>query len=73
VAPMPVRARATENALVGGSATGEAVRQAGLELLAEVAPIDDARGTAAYRRMILPGLLERAVSICMSRAQNQEA
>ena len=73
VAPMPVRARATEKALVDGDATGDAVRQAGLELLAEVAPIDDARGSAAYRRMVLPGLLERAVSICWSRAPEQEA
>lgn len=73
VAPMPVRAPATENALVAGNTTGDAVRQAGLELLAEVTPIDDARGSAAYRRMILPGLLERAVSICCSRAQAQKA
>jgi CO/xanthine dehydrogenase FAD-binding subunit len=72
-APTPVRARATEQVLVDGGAHGDSVRKAGLELLAEVAPIDDARGSAAYRRMVLPGLLERAVAICWSRALAREA
>lgn len=67
VAPTPVRARATERALVDGGGRADSVKLAGQELLAEIAPIDDARGSAAYRRMILPGLLERAVATCWSR------
>jgi carbon-monoxide dehydrogenase medium subunit len=73
VAPTPIRAHATERVLEEGGARGDSVIQAGQALLAEVAPIDDARGTAAYRQMILTGLLERAVACCWSRAPAGEA
>lgn len=72
VAPTPIRAHATERVLAEGGARGDSVAQAGQALLAEVAPIDDARGTAAYRQMILPGLLKRAVACCWSRASAGE-
>jgi aerobic carbon-monoxide dehydrogenase medium subunit len=72
VAPTPVRARAAERILAGGGALPDAVSEAGQALLAEVAPIDDARGTAAYRRMVLPGLLARAVAYCRTAASVKE-
>jgi aerobic carbon-monoxide dehydrogenase medium subunit len=73
VAPTPVRASATERILAEGGAQPDAVSEAGQTLLAEVAPIDDARGTAAYRRMVLPGLLARAVACCLAAARVKEA
>jgi len=73
VAPTPVRASATERILADGGALPDAVSEAGQALLAEVAPIDDARGTAAYRRMVLPGLLARAVACCLAAARVKEA
>lgn len=72
VAPTPVRARAAERILTEGGALPDAVSEAGQALLAEVAPIDDARGTAAYRRMVLPGLLARAVACCRTAASVKE-
>ena len=72
VAPAPVRAVETERVLAQGGATAEAVRQAGAALEREVSPIDDSRATAAYRRQILSGLLERAVACCRARARGQE-
>ncbi len=73
VAPTPVRASATERILAEGGRLSDAVAEAGQALLAEVAPIDDARGTAAYRRMVLPGLLARAVACCRTAARVKEA
>lgn len=72
VAPTPVRAPATERILAAGGALPEAVSEAGQALLAEVAPIDDARGTAAYRRMVLPGMLARAVASCQTAVTTKE-
>lgn len=72
VAPTPVRAHATERILAEGGVLPDAVSEAGQALLAEVAPIDDARGTAAYRRMVLPGLLARAVARCRTAASVKE-
>ncbi len=58
VAATPWRARATEEALLG-RAWPDAVGAAVEVLLGEVRPIDDLRGSAAYRRAVTAGLLER--------------
>jgi CO/xanthine dehydrogenase FAD-binding subunit len=58
VAPVPLRAFATERVLEG-SAPGAALRAAGRVALArEIAPIDDIRSTAAYRARVAANLLE---------------
>jgi xanthine dehydrogenase small subunit len=55
VAPTVVRARDTERALAGGASIDEAA-----EILAEeIAPIDDVRSTAEYRRRVAVNLLRR--------------
>jgi aerobic carbon-monoxide dehydrogenase medium subunit len=72
VAPTPVRAPAAERILVAGGVLPDAVSEAGRALLTEVAPIDDARGTAAYRRMVLPGMLARAVACCQTAVTMKE-
>lgn len=55
VAPTVVRARRTEAALAAGSTLEEARRT----LMEEIAPIDDIRSTAEYRRRVASNLLAR--------------
>ena len=55
VAPTVVRLRRTEAALGGGAGLAEAQRT----LLDEIAPIDDLRSTAEYRRRVAANLLAR--------------
>jgi xanthine dehydrogenase small subunit len=55
VAPTPIRLPQTEAALAGGASAAEARRV----LEAEIAPIDDLRSTANYRRHVAGNLLER--------------
>jgi xanthine dehydrogenase small subunit len=55
VAPTVVRARRTEEALTGGATVAEAQRI----LVQEIAPIDDIRSTAEYRRRVASNLLAR--------------
>ncbi|MGD9529192.1 FAD binding domain-containing protein [Pseudonocardia sp.] len=69
VAPRPVRSTAAEAALVGSRGGAEAVRAAADALLGDIDPVDDVRGSAAYRRRVIPGLVGRAVQICAQRAE----
>jgi CO/xanthine dehydrogenase FAD-binding subunit len=55
VAPTVIRARRTEEALAGGATLADAQRI----LLEEIAPIDDIRSTAEYRRRVASNLLAR--------------
>ena len=47
--------------LAGSDLSAETVEQAGRKLMEAADPVDDVRGSAEYRRMIIPGLLQRAV------------
>ncbi|MBI3402394.1 MAG: xanthine dehydrogenase family protein subunit M [Acidobacteria bacterium] len=58
VAPTVVRARRTEAALAAGASVAEAQRL----LLDEIAPIDDIRSTAEYRRRVTANLLARLLA-----------
>jgi len=69
VGPRPQRSPGAETALVGGTQDAESVRAAAKALLQDIDPIDDVRGTADYRRRVIPGLLGRAVQICARRAE----
>lgn len=69
VGPRPIRSAAAEAALVGGAGDPESIRVAAEALLRDIDPIDDVRGTAAYRRRVIPGLLGRAAEICAQRAK----
>jgi carbon-monoxide dehydrogenase medium subunit len=64
VAPTPRRAHAAEAILVASGLDADAIAAAGQALVASSTPIDDARGTANYRRRVLPGLLARAIAGC---------
>ena len=59
VAATPLRARATEDALVGQPWTEETVRRAGDVLRSEGTPITDTRASADYRRAMLGEALPR--------------
>ena len=69
VGPRPIRSAAAEAALVGGAGDPESIRVAAEALLRDIDPIDDVRGTADYRRRVIPGLLGRAAEICAQRAK----
>jgi CO/xanthine dehydrogenase FAD-binding subunit len=58
VAPMPLRCEKTEAVLRGQRVTAGLVRAAREELAREIAPIDDMRSSARYRRRVAQNLLE---------------
>lgn len=62
LAPTIVRAKAAEEALVGQPLTAESCNQAAELVLGAVSPIDDIRGSAAYRRSALRNLIFRALA-----------
>ncbi|HEY2916607.1 MAG TPA: xanthine dehydrogenase family protein subunit M [Candidatus Limnocylindrales bacterium] len=59
VAPTPVRAPATEAVLEGAHPTPEVADRAAEALANELAPIDDVRSTADYRRTVSARVLHR--------------
>jgi len=61
VAPTPVRAAATEAALEDRRPTPETADAAAETLAGELAPIDDVRSTAEYRRLVAARVLHRIV------------
>ena len=73
VAPTVVRVPDAEAALVGSEASGEALAAVEAAAAAATNPIDDKRGTVAYRRQVAGVLARRAVSIAAERARQQGA
>lgn len=61
MAPTPVRARRTEAALERSEPTQETADRAAATLIEEVAPIDDVRSTADYRRAVAGRVLHRLI------------
>jgi carbon-monoxide dehydrogenase medium subunit len=61
VAPTIVRARAAEASLTGRTLDRAARLEAATLAVTAIAPIDDVRGTAAYRRTTIAALVERAL------------
>ena len=68
VGPRPVRALDAEAALAGQPLDEQSIAAASEAALRCACPIDDVRGTADYRRRVIPGLLMRAVRLCARRA-----
>lgn len=60
--PTPLRARRVEGALAGELPTRERVREAAALVREEVDPLDDARGSAAYKREMARVWTERALA-----------
>jgi CO/xanthine dehydrogenase FAD-binding subunit len=61
VAATPIRGTATERALAGRAPTPETADRAAEALAGELAPIDDVRSTAEYRRLVAARVLHRIV------------
>lgn len=61
VGPRPVRDRAAEKNLIGKSLTEQAIAALGEALAAACDPVDDVRGSSAFRRGLVPGLVARAL------------
>ena len=61
VAPTVVRTRSAEKLLEGVALRGDVIDRAVEAALAEIAPIDDVRSTAWYRRAAAAALLQRAL------------
>jgi xanthine dehydrogenase iron-sulfur cluster and FAD-binding subunit A len=59
VAPTPVRAGATEAVLEGAAPVEEIAERAAAQLAEEIAPIDDVRSSADYRRVVSARVLHR--------------
>lgn len=62
VAERPVRARQTERAIQGSRPSPALADRAASVLMSEIAPIDDVRSTASYRRAVAGGILRRLLS-----------
>lgn len=62
VAPVPLRAARVEALLRGEPVQGLPVRKALAALQEDIAPIDDVRSTARYRRQVAANLLEEALA-----------
>ena len=61
VGPTPLHLDEADAILTGSDLSEDTVKQAGSKLMEAADPVDDVRGSAEYRRMIIPGLLQRAV------------
>ncbi|MBP1619807.1 MAG: xanthine dehydrogenase family protein subunit [Acidobacteria bacterium] len=64
VAPTPMRARRAEAFLTGRRPDPETVREAVRQLELDIAPIDDVRAPASYRRIAAAVLLDRFLEAC---------
>jgi len=69
VAPTPRRAPGVENWLRGQEPTAEIFTQAGRQAMGECNPIDDIRGSAAYRRELVRVLVKRVLEKSVARAK----
>ena len=69
VAPTVVRVPDAEAALIGSEPSGEALAAVEAAAAAAANPIDDKRGTIAYRRQVAGVMARRAVSIAAERAR----
>ena len=71
VAPTVVRVPDAEAALIGEQPAGDALAAVEAAASAATNPIDDKRGTVAYRRRVAGVLARRAVSIAAERVRRQ--
>jgi len=69
VGPTPLRARAAEAALLGEPITPRNLAAAGAAARTDARPIDDHRGTAAYRLEMVDVLVRRAATLAAARAK----
>ncbi|MCL5046639.1 MAG: xanthine dehydrogenase family protein subunit M, partial [Actinobacteria bacterium] len=69
VGPVTVRAQSAEELLRGKALSPEAIRAAAGEASRQASPISDVRGSAEYRRTVIPVLVGRVLEDAWARAQ----
>jgi carbon-monoxide dehydrogenase medium subunit len=69
--PRPLRVVAAEERLLGTELTAEDVAAAGDLLAAEADPVSDVRGSSEYRRLLIPRLLKRAITVVNQQVASQ--
>jgi carbon-monoxide dehydrogenase medium subunit len=67
VAPIPFRAKKAESVLAGAKPNKEIIQKAAAMAAEEAKPIDDVRGTAAYRKKMVAVLVRRSLENSMRR------
>jgi xanthine dehydrogenase iron-sulfur cluster and FAD-binding subunit A len=73
VAPRPMRARKAEMLLKGKAFDADRVAEAAQAAAEEVAPIDDVRSAAWYRRQVVKAMAHDALCVAWVRAAQQSA
>jgi len=71
VAPIPLRARKTEELIKGKKLTQALMSRAGAEAAEEASPISDVRATAEYRKRMVAVLTKRALAEATERAKKR--
>ena len=71
VAPTPVRATSAEDILRGQTITPELIQAVAQEAQDRVTPIDDIRGSAAYRKTIVGVLTQRTLEQAIGMARGE--
>jgi carbon-monoxide dehydrogenase medium subunit len=72
VGPTPLLATDAAKALIGKPPNTENISAAAKAAHSEIKPIDDYRGSAAYRVEVIEVLVRRALELAVSRAQGKE-
>lgn len=67
VGPVPLHLDQVDSLLTGSGLDAGVLREAGDLLAAAADPVDDVRGSSDYRRLLIPGLLARAVGVARKR------
>lgn len=67
----PIRARDAEQELSGHSPTDAVIRKAAAAAVAASDPVDDQRGSPAFKRRLIDSLTQRAVQIALRRAAGE--
>lgn len=67
--PVPIRLPDADAALAGTALDGPELERAGRVLADAADPVDDMRGSAAYRRRVIPALIVRAARRAKARAE----
>lgn len=70
--PKAFLANSASSVFVGARVTSALIREAGELLLTEASPVDDIRASAAYRKRLLPKLLEKAILVSKETIQKSE-
>lgn len=66
--PKAIRCREAEKELAGKAPSGDLFKKAGEAALAETSPMDDIRGSAAFREHLVNVLVEKALHLAHTRA-----